>query len=359
MKTYNKIAGSILIYILLLVPASKVQAQGGFCFNKSEAEEAQKRKAIFIIKNTDHLMGKKKELAESFNETLESVVKNSWTFNKEYEFKTLEEVHALKDSKTKDYAIFFFKDYGTKDLELMPCINNPTSAVRHTIVNPPIHFTFTNVKDEDRCVLCFDLIEDFTPDHSDRTAFRRFFNNITLPHIHPTASDIHSSLFLAQAILCNALKDMKNSALASQKKRRLEALKNLTLLVPKDLIEVDADFKANYPYKYQIVNAIELSEYLNKKDSNYAYLELFPYYLFYYTQSTTNNIRTTGSSSLWYYYYYIFNAGTGENLVNSKQKEEPFYGTKIVAPTTGITFQNRTIPDCKLNNKRIKNLAKE
>jgi hypothetical protein len=336
--------------ICMMLVSTSLFAQNSFDLSKKEALKAQSRKIIFVVKDVGS--SKNKELATAFNEKLKSVVKNNWKFSASYDFKTLDEIKAIQKNKgSKEYAVLFFKDFGSDDLELTSSFTNPATSTRSG--------------NGERSVLFFSFMEDFKPVYtSEHFRGSSSLTMITLPHNKITATDINSALSLAQAMLFFELNDAKKPQLENLRAANLQRLKDKTLLVPKELVEGSASFKGNYPYNFQMVSPKELADYISKGDSNYVYLELFPFLVQVDETRSSNNLasksttETRTSSDAGNFLYYVFNTATGETLVNSRQDIAPNYGS---GGMTGPAFAllKHAILKSKFDNQTIKGLTKD
>jgi hypothetical protein len=276
----------LLAFVFLFGTSLQLHAQLGMG-KIEEIEAVQARKLIVMIEEPREKMLKKiakkpkrgsvedyKADLITYNENVKAVVEKFWPYNKSnIQYKTFDEIEALRKTKTEDYAV-------------LACLSTEASSFSAGYnYSEGLHWV-KDIKDdfEDRSdgmfsVLLVNTIEDFG---KKPVYFTPLFD------VFPTKASLVYGIKTAQNYFDLRVQTKKNGVKMRDENQRLEEdmlkrapmLAEKTLLIRQEWLDkelTEANLKSFYPYKYMICDREFMDNVAMNLDGNYAYGVVLPY----------------------------------------------------------------------------------
>lgn len=298
---------------LLLVFTSLYQTHAQMGMGKIEEIEAvQSRKIIVMIEEPREKMLKRiakkpkrgsvddyKADLKKYNESIKEVIEKFWPNNKrEIQYKTFDEIEALKKSKSKEYAV-------------VCCLSaEPSSSSAGLNFNDGLYWEKDVNEDfEDRDDLMFTMMVVNTIEDFGRTPVYQ----VPLFDVFPIKSDLVYGLQTMKNYFDMRIRVKKEGGKMKDEREMIKKgiaenapkLKEKTLLVRSEWLDkelTEANFKDHYPYKYKICDRAMMDEIVMTQNKDYAYGVVLPYVV---SGSRSNSIM---------YFQYVFDADGGKMM---------------------------------------------
>lgn len=290
-----------LFMVLFIVTSFNLHAQFGLG-KIEEIEAVQKRKLIVMIEEPREKMLKKiakrpkrgsvddyKADLKIYNQNVKAVMEKFWPYNKEaIEYKTFDEIEALRKTKTKDYAV-------------VACLSSEarSTSAGYNYANG-LHWVRDIKEDfEDRddgmfSVMIVNTIEDFS---------KQPVYFVPLFDVFPSRAALVYGVKNMESYFNMRIQTKKNGAKVRDEMERAEEemskrapkLAQKTLLIREEWLDKELtkdNLKNFYPYPYKICDRMFLDEVVMNQDANYAYGVELPYVM-----------STSHSNSVLYFQY--------------------------------------------------------
>lgn len=323
-----------LLTLTLALGASVAQMSAQFGMGKIEEIEAiQRRKLIVILeepreKIIKKLTKKKKEseianyksAIEEYNNEMKEIVEKYWPYKENgIEYKTYAEVEALKKSKSKKFAV-------------LCCVSQRPSSFDAGYVSAEGLYWSWDIREDSEDRDYFDYftsmvvnqIEDFekTPVYT-----------TPLPDIFPTKASLVFGIVNIKSYFDYRIRKKKNGEkingqkiMDDQVKENAPKLKNMTLLIRKDLLNKDlpeSDISKYYQFKNKVSSKEDIDNAIITQADQTAYIIILPFVV---STSRNNSII---------YVHYIYDAKTNEMMAYVMPSMASMIGASYIGGKSG------------------------